>query len=134
MGSTTSSDEPVGDAVMQSGSITAATMSRVSGAALAIRNAQARPAMTARWSGRGSGILSADVANILDSPSQSFRGARSANPERRTKSRPLIERLAQGDVALLLLGPVAAAGDGAVDHEIMAIDEAGLVAGQEHCG
>ena len=49
-------------------------------------------------------------------------------------SRLLIERLAQCDVTLLLLGPVAAAGDRAIDHEIMAVDERRFVAGQEHCG
>src|SRR5438874_13238968 len=48
--------------------------------------------------------------------------------------RPLIERLAQGHVTLLLLAPVAAAGHGAVDDEVMAVDEAGFVAGQEHRG
>src|ERR1700686_3179686 len=36
-------------------------------------------------------------------------------------SRALIERLAQRDIALLLLRPVAAAGDGAIDHQIMPI-------------
>src|SRR5262249_25637560 len=49
-------------------------------------------------------------------------------------SRPLLEGLAQRDVALLLLRPVAAAGDGAVDDEVMAVDERGFVAGQEHGG
>src|ERR1700733_4964853 len=46
----------------------------------------------------------------------------------------LIERLAQGDIALLLRGPVAAAGDGAVDHQIVAVDETGFVAGEKHRG
>jgi hypothetical protein len=54
MGSTTFSEEAADAEVMQSGSITAATRSLVSGAAFAIRNAQARPAMTARWKGRAS--------------------------------------------------------------------------------
>src|ERR1700722_12818329 len=44
----------------------------------------------------------------------------------------LIERLAQGHIALLLRRPVAAAGDSAIDHEIVPIDEARLVAGEEH--
>src|SRR5689334_21618147 len=68
--------------VMQSGSITAVTRSRVSGAALAIRKAQARPATMARWNGRDSGILSVDVADIVVSLSQpSLRGAqRRSNP------------------------------------------------------
>jgi hypothetical protein len=38
-------------------------------------------------------------------------------------SRVLIERLAQRHVTLLLLAPVAAAGNRPVDHEIMTIDE-----------
>src|SRR5215469_15738674 len=46
----------------------------------------------------------------------------------------LIERLAQGDIALLLLGPVATAGDGSVNHEVVAVDERGFVAGEKHCG
>src|SRR5260221_14219435 len=46
----------------------------------------------------------------------------------------LIERLAQRDIALLLLGPVAAAGNGAIDDEIVAVDEGRLVAGQEYRG
>src|SRR4051794_36182655 len=45
---------------------------------------------------------------------------------------PLIERIAQGRQALLLLAPVAAAGHGAVDDEVVAVDEARLVARQEH--
>src|SRR5579871_2451315 len=44
----------------------------------------------------------------------------------------LVECLAQGDIALLLSGPVAAAGDRAVDHEIVPVDEGRLVAGQKH--
>src|SRR2546430_7341933 len=83
MGSTTSCEDPDGADVMQSGSITAVTRSRVSGAALAIRKAQARPAMMARWNGRASGCLKVAVADIVDSPSQSFRGAQSVNPESR---------------------------------------------------
>src|SRR6516164_3469482 len=46
----------------------------------------------------------------------------------------LVERLAQGDIALLLRGPVAAAGDGAIDHQIMSVDEGGFVAGEEYRG
>src|ERR1700744_4000381 len=46
----------------------------------------------------------------------------------------LIECLAPGDIALLVCGPVAAAGDGAVDHQIVAIDETGFVAGEKHRG
>src|SRR6202012_2558271 len=53
--------------------------------------------------------------------------------QRRELSRLLIERLEQGDVALLLLTPVTTASDSAVDHEIMTVDEARLVARQEHC-
>jgi len=48
--------------------------------------------------------------------------------------RAVIERLAQGDIALLLCGPVAAAGNGAVDHQIVPVDEAGFVAGEKHRG
>src|SRR6267378_1584181 len=48
--------------------------------------------------------------------------------------RALIERLAQRYIALLLLGPVATAGDGAVHHQIMPIDKAGFVAGEKHRG
>src|SRR3979411_2483948 len=48
--------------------------------------------------------------------------------------RALIEGLAHGDIALLLRRPVAAAGNGAIDHQIVAIDEAGLVAGEKHRG
>src|SRR5438105_15721707 len=44
----------------------------------------------------------------------------------------LIERLAQRDIALLLLRPVAAAGDGAVDHQIVAVDETRLMASEKH--
>jgi hypothetical protein len=51
-----------------------------------------------------------------------------------TKYLSLIERFAQRDIALLLLGPVAAAGDGAIDDEIVAVDEGRFVAGEEHCG
>src|SRR5262249_60087452 len=46
----------------------AATRSLVSGAAFAIRNAQARPAMMAKWTGRVSGCLKLVVANILFLP------------------------------------------------------------------
>ena len=49
-------------------------------------------------------------------------------------SRALIERLAYGDQPLLLRGPVAAAGNGAVDHQIVAVDEAGLIAGEKQRG
>src|SRR6266436_6012053 len=48
--------------------------------------------------------------------------------------RALIERLAHGDIALLLRGPVAAAGDGAIDHQIVPVDETGFVAGEKHRG
>src|SRR6185437_2683420 len=44
----------------------------------------------------------------------------------------LIERLAERDIALLLLSPVAAAGDGDVDPQIVAVDEAGFVTGEKH--
>src|SRR5262245_55250592 len=64
MGSTTFCESAAEADVMHSGSTTAVTRSRVSGAALAIRNAQARPAMTAKWNGRASGCLSAVVATI----------------------------------------------------------------------
>src|SRR3954454_10737247 len=37
--------------------------------------------------------------------------------------RALIERLLQCHIALLLLAPVAAAGHGAVDHQVVAVDE-----------
>src|SRR5438445_13800816 len=46
----------------------------------------------------------------------------------------LIECLAQRNIALLLLRPVAAAGDGAIDHEIVAVDEARLVASEKYRG
>src|SRR5262249_20468234 len=49
-------------------------------------------------------------------------------------TRVLVERLAYRAEALLLLAPVAAAGHGAVDHQIMAIDETRLVAGEEYRG
>src|SRR5260370_14594324 len=49
-------------------------------------------------------------------------------------SRALIERLAQRDIALLLLRPVAAAGDGAIDHQIMPVDKTRFVAGEKHRG
>src|ERR1700737_2472260 len=48
--------------------------------------------------------------------------------------RALIERLAQRDIALLLLRPVAAAGDGAIDHQIMPVDKTRFVAGEKHRG
>src|SRR6266849_10165375 len=48
--------------------------------------------------------------------------------------RALVERLAHGDIALLLRGPVAAAGDGAIDHQIVPVDETGFVAGEKHRG
>ena len=85
----------------------------------------------------------AAVADVADP--EAARWAEVTVPERREprgktvrsalrKSHPgacprLIERLAQRDIALLLRGPVAAAGDGAVDHQIVAVDEARLVAG-----
>src|ERR1700694_584774 len=47
---------------------------------------------------------------------------------------PLIQNLAQRDIALLLLGPVASAGDGAVNHEVVSVDEGGFVAGEKHRG
>src|SRR6266481_5151637 len=57
----------------------------------------------------------------------------SIDPARRLP-RTLIECLAQRDVALLLLTPVAAAGNGAVDDEIVPVDEGGFVAGEEYRG
>src|SRR4051794_32143935 len=44
----------------------------------------------------------------------------------------IVQRLADGGEALLLRGPVAAAGDGAVDYQIVAVDKTGFVAGEEH--
>src|SRR3984957_14158361 len=52
----------------------------------------------------------------------------------RHSSRILIECLAQGDIALLLRGPVAAAGNGAVHYQIVPVDEARFVAGKKHRG
>src|SRR6185437_1824141 len=46
----------------------------------------------------------------------------------------LPKSLAQRDITLLLRGPVAATGDGAVDHQLMAIDKTGFVAGKEQRG
>src|ERR1700704_5261179 len=46
----------------------------------------------------------------------------------------LLERLAQSSKALLLRRPVAAAGDGAIDHQIVAVDKTGFVAGEKHRG
>src|SRR5215831_18452791 len=50
------------------------------------------------------------------------------------RPRLLTESLAQRDIALLLLAPVAATGDGAVHHQIVTVDEAGLVTGQKYRG
>src|SRR5437868_15539550 len=47
---------------------------------------------------------------------------------------PAAQRPAYRGEALLLRGPVAAAGDGAVDHQIMAVDEGGFVAGEKYRG
>src|SRR6266481_1422800 len=49
-------------------------------------------------------------------------------------ARALIERLAHGDITLLLLGPVAAAGNGSIDHQIVPVDETGFVAGEKYRG
>src|SRR5262252_2156786 len=96
--------------------------SNVTGSALATANAQATPAIMARKSGRASARDGAK-ANV---ESMVFSSTSSA--------RVLVERPAQGDITLLLLRPVATAGDGAVDHEIMAVDEGRLVAGEKYRG
>src|SRR3954468_11099343 len=55
-------------------------------------------------------------------------------PRNDSSNSPLIEPLAHVDVALLLLAPVAAAGDRAIDHKIVAVDEGGFVAGEKPGG
>src|SRR5204863_4704588 len=59
------------------------------------------------------------------------RGGRRAFPR---SALTLFKRLAQGGQPLLLLAPIAAAGDGTVDHQVVAVDEAGFVAGEKYRG
>src|ERR1700722_16499507 len=76
IGSTVSSLDPVGSLLEHSGATTVEIASIASGSALAIRNAQARPAMTARWNGRG-WVRPSDRSNVADiaiCPPLSFRG------------------------------------------------------------
>src|SRR4051812_17346447 len=42
------------------------------------------------------------------------------------------EHLPHSGIARLLLGPVAAAGDTTIDHQIVAVDEGRLIAGEKH--
>src|SRR5215216_231669 len=141
MGSTISRAEPAGSLDTQSGSIMVEIASIVDGNALAVTNAQARPKMTARCGDRGSAqpggnrkdahmAISLRCGVIIPEHAKREPGM----PAQQHLPRPLIERLAQRDIALLLLRPVAAASDGAVDYKIVAVNEGGLVAGKEHCG
>src|SRR5665213_2716954 len=107
----------MGPLVAQSGAMAAVIASIVTGNALPIARAQASPATTARQSGRISVRAGEKNVAAMDPPLLA-----------------LIERLAQRDVALLLSGPVAAAGDGTVDHQIVAVDETGFVAGEKYRG
>src|SRR5262249_26310755 len=65
MGSTTFCESAADAELMQSGSITAGARTPRPGAALAIKNAAARPPMMAKWNGRVSGCLKAVVANVV---------------------------------------------------------------------
>src|SRR5690349_14831839 len=57
-----------------------------------------------------------------------------AGSQRLRSSRMLSERLAKRNITLLLLAPVTAPRDRAVDHQIMAVDETRLIACQENRG
>src|ERR1700761_4527766 len=113
---------------MQIGSVIAASAPIIDGAALASRKAQPSPATTARWSGLNCSCacLELKVADIKVSCFNQYF----VDP----LFLALIECLAQRSEALLLRRPVAAAGDGAVDHQIVAIDEAGFVTGEKPRG
>src|SRR5579863_10105920 len=104
----------------------------------------ADPQATRRFArGTGAGRVERDdaeltlraAAKVGSLAPQAGRGEANFNRARRQLTPlflDLVERLPQGDIALLLRGPVTAAGDGAINDQIVSIDEARLVASEKH--